>query len=168
MRRGAWCHCGSHPVREKRDDSPRWRLTGVHHEEGAVHSGRVFLGRLSGSSSLAFFGFGCVVVLVLLGTVGLYNTDHYFVAHFCLGIFLPFIFYGITANYIGFWVGMVMTSIFHFGYELWEDQLTRATYSPDIDEIISGAIGMLAAYFIYRGWGKRMDLKYENTLPAAQ
>jgi hypothetical protein len=107
--------------------------------------------------ALSFFLAGCCIVALLQFTVGLYYTPHYFVAHFMLGLFLPFFFYSMGGMPLTFWIGILLTSIFHFGYEFWEDQLTRSHYTPDWDQIVSGAVGLVFAYFVYRAWNKRLD-----------
>lgn len=105
--------------------------------------------------ALSFFLFGCVLVVVLQFTIGLYFTPQYFLAHFCLGLFLPYFFYSIGASPISFWVGFLVTSVFHFGYELWEDQLSRTSYSLDWDQILAGGLGLFVAYLVYRAWNNR-------------
>ena len=105
-------------------------------------------------AALAFFVCGCMLVLALQFTVGLYFTQHYFVAHFLLGLFVPFFFYSLGGNSLTFWIGMLATATFHFGYEFWEDQLDRSTTVYDWDQIASGAVGLLAAFFVYRAWTK--------------
>ena len=106
-----------------------------------------------------FFLAGCCIVVLLLVTVGLYYTPHYFIAHFMLGLFLPFLFYSMGGMRLSFWIGILLTSIFHFGYELWEDQLTRSHFTPDWDQIASGALGLLVALLVYRAWNKRLDIE---------
>lgn len=113
-----------------------------------------------------FFAAGCVLVVALQATVGLYFTRHYFVAHFLLGLFLPFLFYSMGGMRLTFWIGMVLTAAWHFGYELWEDQLDRPTYTPDWDQIASGAVGLVAAWLIYRAWNRRLDLKTKQSATA--
>lgn len=105
--------------------------------------------------ALFLFLFGCSIVAILQITVGLYYTPHYFIAHFMLGLFLPFIFYSMGGDRISFWLGFIITSIFHFGYEFWEDQLTRSSYSPDWDQIVSGGVGLLMAWFVFHAWSRR-------------
>lgn len=107
-------------------------------------------------SALGFFLTGCAFVLILQITVGLYFTPHYFIAHFMLGLFLPFLFYSMGGIKLSFWIGLFVTSIFHFGYELWEDQLTRSVYSPDWDQINSGGVGLLVAWLIFYLWNKKI------------
>lgn len=103
-----------------------------------------------------FFLTGCAIVAALQFTVGLYFTRHYFVAHFLLGLFLPFVFYGMAGNGGTFWTGIVLTSGWHYCYEFWEDQLTRPVYSPDWDQIIAGTVGLAAAVVVYRAWNARL------------
>lgn len=107
--------------------------------------------------ALGFFAAGCALVAALLFTVGLHYTPHYFIAHFLLGLFLPFAFYAMGGFSFSFWLGIIDTAAFHFGYELWEDQLSRPTYAPDFDQIISGALGLVAAWLVYRAWNRRLD-----------
>jgi|SRR5690606_22818148 len=103
-----------------------------------------------------FFIIGCAIVGVLQFTIGLLFTPHYFVAHFLLGLFLPYLFYAVGAGTrFGFWAGMLATAVFHFGYELWEDQKTRSFYSPDWDQIGAGAVGLFFAWLIYVAWNRR-------------
>lgn len=106
--------------------------------------------------ALDFFLFGCSTVAALQYTVGLYFTPHYYIAHFMLGLFLPFFFYAMGGLRLTFWLGLLATSIFHFGYELWEDQLTRSQYNPDWDQILAGGIGILAAWGVYRAWNTKL------------
>lgn len=101
-----------------------------------------------------FFFCGCLLVLTLQSTVGLYFTSHYYVAHFLLGLFLPFLFYSMGGSSLTFWIGMFVTASFHFGYEFWEDQLNRNPHVYDWDQIASGAVGLVAAFFVYRAWNK--------------
>jgi len=107
--------------------------------------------------ALCFFLIGCVLVAILQFTVGLYFTSHYFVAHFMLGLFLPFLFYSMGGTNLSFWIGIIITSIFHFGYEFWEDQLTRNVYSPDWDQIFSGGIGLVVAWIVFRVWNRKFS-----------
>jgi len=104
-----------------------------------------------------FFIAGCLLVVALQATVGLYFTKHYFIAHFLLGLFLPFFFYSMGGTRLTFWVGWCLTAAWHFGYEFWEDQLTRAHYSPDWDQIASGGIGLAAAWLVYAQWNRHLD-----------
>lgn len=105
---------------------------------------------------LLFLAGSCGVVLLLF-TIGLYHTPHYFIAHFMLGLFLPFLFYSMGGMPLTFWIGIILTSIFHFGNEFWEDQLPRNHYTPDWDQIASGAVGLVAAYLVYRAWNNKLD-----------
>lgn len=113
-----------------------------------------------------FFAAGCILAVALQATVGLYFTRHYFVAHFLLGLFLPFLFYSMGGMRLTFWIGMVLTTTWHFGYELWEDQLDRPAYTPDWDQIASGAVGLVAAWLIYRAWNRLLDLKTKQSVTA--
>jgi len=101
---------------------------------------------------LSFFMLGCLMVVLLHFTIGLYWTSHYFIAHFMLGLFLPFLYLVVAGTKTSFVVGIVITSIFHFGYEFLEDQLTRTSYSPDWDQIISGGLGIVFACYVYKIW----------------
>ncbi|EIU6794087.1 hypothetical protein L5150_004513 [Vibrio parahaemolyticus] len=109
--------------------------------------------------SLLFFGSGCSLVLILQFTIGLYFTEHYFVAHFFLGLFLPFAFYGVAGNKFSYWFGFFATLIFHLGYELWEDQLDRSSYIVDWDQVVSGLVGIFFSFLIYRWWEKNIKPK---------
>ena len=104
-----------------------------------------------------FFAAGCLLTGALQATVGLYFTHHYFVAHFLLGLFLPFAFFGIGGMPLTFWIGLALTATWHFGYEFWEDQLDRPVYTLDWDQIISGAFGLVAAWLTYRAWNRHLD-----------
>ncbi|WP_051174586.1 hypothetical protein [Thauera phenylacetica] len=104
-----------------------------------------------------FFASGCVLAIALQATIGLYFTRHYFVAHFLLGLFLPFLFYSMGGMRLTFWTGMALTAMWHFGYELWEDQFDRPGYTPDWDQIVSGAVGLGAAWVTYRAWNRHLD-----------
>ncbi|GGE94595.1 hypothetical protein [Pseudoalteromonas gelatinilytica] len=104
--------------------------------------------------SWLFFFAGCALVLTLQSTIGLYFTTHYFVAHFLLGLFLPFAFYGFAGTKGLYWVGFFLTLVFHLGYELWEDQLTRPSYIVDWDQVVSGLVGLAMSYVIYHWWEK--------------
>tara|TARA_R110001583_G_scaffold182313_1_gene340024 strand:+ start:1756 stop:2085 length:330 start_codon:yes stop_codon:yes gene_type:complete len=90
--------------------------------------------------SFLFFTAGIALVLTLQFTIGLYFTTHYFLAHFLLGLFLPFAFYAFTGTKALYWLGFTSTLIFHMGYELWEDQLTRPSYIVDWEQVISGLV----------------------------
>jgi len=113
--------------------------------------------RKTSLAAFLFFAAGCCLVVLLLATIGLYYTRHYFVAHFLLGLFLPFLFYSMGGMPLTFWIGMLVTAIFHFGYELWEDQLTRPVYTPDWDQIASGGVGLIAAWLVYSMWNRFLD-----------
>ncbi len=109
-------------------------------------------------AALAFFLAGCALVALLQFTIGLYFTSHYFVAHFLLGLFLPFLIYSFGGSDWAFWIGISLTAAFHFGYEFWEDQLDRNPHVYDWAQIASGALGMVAAYAVFcawRRWGNR-------------
>ena len=106
-------------------------------------------------AAITFFMFGCLIVLALQFTVGLLFTKHYFVAHFLMCLFLPFYFYSMGANSLSFWLGSLLTAAFHFGYEFWEDQLSRQTHVYDWDQIASGAVGLTAAFIVYAIWNRR-------------
>lgn len=105
---------------------------------------------------------GCCVVALVLFTIGLYYRPYYFLAHFMLGLVVPFFFYSMGGIRLTFWLGITLTSIFHFGYEFWEDQLTRIYYTPDWDQIISGALGLFSSYIIYHLWNKKLDKEYHQ------
>ncbi|MCW5255811.1 hypothetical protein D5038_05420 [Verminephrobacter aporrectodeae subsp. tuberculatae] len=53
------------------------------------------------------------------------------IAHFLLGLFLPFLFYRIDGMRLTFWIGMALTATWHFGYAFWEDLLDCPVYTPD-------------------------------------
>ncbi len=108
-------------------------------------------------SAFLFFAVGCILVVLLQATIGLYFTRHYFIAHFLLGLFLPFLFYSMGGMQLTFWIGMALTAGWHFGYEFWEDQLTRPVYTPDWDQIASGTVGLITAWCIYRLWNRHLD-----------
>ncbi|MEO3715585.1 hypothetical protein [Roseateles flavus] len=108
-------------------------------------------------AALGFFAAGCLMVVILQGTIGLYFTRHYFIAHFLLGLFLPFAIYAMGGMRLTFWIGWCLTATWHFGYEFWEDQLTRSSYSLDWDQIASGSVGLLAAWQVYRLWNRHLD-----------
>jgi len=104
--------------------------------------------------SWLFFFAGCALVLTIQFTIGLYFTPYYFIAHFLLGLFLPFAFYGFAGTKGFYWIGFALTLLFHLGYELWEDQLTRPSYIIDWDQVVSGLAGLTMSYIIYRWWEK--------------
>ncbi len=115
--------------------------------------------------ALGFFLLGCLIVVALQFTIGLYFTKHYFVAHFLLGLFLPFCFYSMGGLNISFKIGWFLTAFFHFGYELWEDLLTRPLgSSPDWDQVLTGSLGLIAALFVYRRWNLYLDSKPSTSL----
>jgi len=107
--------------------------------------------------SLLFFVAVCLLVTALQLTIGLLFTPHYFLAHalFCLS--MPFYFYAMDGSPRAFLSGWLATAGFHFAHELWEDQLTRASYSPDWDQILAGTAGLVAAWLIYRAWNRQQD-----------
>jgi hypothetical protein len=92
------------------------------------------------------------LVVGMQSTVGLYNTSHYFIAHFMLCLFLPFFFYSITGSSPLFWLGVFVTAFFHFGYEFWEDQQTRTIHQLDWDQLIAGTVGLFVAWVVYKNW----------------
>ncbi|QTD43598.1 hypothetical protein [Ottowia testudinis] len=109
-----------------------------------------------------FFAAGCVLVVILQTTIGLYFTRHYFVAHFLLGLFLPFLFYSMGGMRLTFWTGMALTATWHFGYEFWEDQRDRPVYTPDWDQIVSGTVGLVAAWATYHAWNRHLDARAQS------
>ena len=113
-----------------------------------------------------FFAVGCILAVALQATVGLYFTRHYFVAHFLLGLFLPFLFYSMGGMRLTFWIGMALTATWHFGYEFWEDQLDRPVYTLDWDQIVSGTVGLVAAWVTYRAWNRYLDVGAQQSVTA--
>src|SRR5690606_5419198 len=102
-------------------------------------------------------GSGKLTVTALQLTIGLLFTPHYFLAHalFCLS--MPFYLYAMDGSPRAFLSGWLATAGLHFAHELWEDQLTRAGYSPDWDQILAGTAGLVAAWLIYRAWNRQQD-----------
>lgn len=49
-----------------------------------------------------------------------------------------------------FRTALLVTATWHFGNELWEDQLTRETFMVDMDQLAAGVIGMVLAWMLYR------------------
>lgn len=110
--------------------------------------------------SILFFLFGCLLVLGLQFTIGLYFTTHYFIAHFLFGLFFPYLFYSFAGNKLTYWIGFSLTLIWHLSHEFWEDQKTRSTYIVDFDQVVSGLIGLLVSFLIYRWWEKSVKPRF--------
>jgi len=55
-----------------------------------------------------------------------------------------------------FRTALMVTAIWHFGNELWEDQLTRSAYRVDMDHLIAGVVGMALAWWLYRALAARL------------
>ncbi|WP_162621114.1 hypothetical protein [Vibrio casei] len=83
-------------------------------------------------------------------SIGLYGTNHYFLSHFFFFLALPFAFALIGRDEISARIGIIVSSIFHFGYEFWEDQLDRPSYNLDWDKIVSGGAGIVLAHVILK------------------
>lgn len=94
-----------------------------------------------------------------MSTVGLHFTRHYFVAHFLFGLFFPFVGYAMGGTRVSFWIGITLTAVWHYGNELWEDQLDRAVANYDWDHIVAGTLGMVAAWWCYRAWNRYLDAR---------
>jgi hypothetical protein len=82
------------------------------------------------------------------------------IAHFCLGLFLPFLIYAAGGMKVLFLIGLTITAFFHYGYEFWEDQLTRSHYSPDWDQIATGTLGLILATIIFYFWEKFANSRF--------
>lgn len=103
-------------------------------------------------------------IVLLLNTFGLYGTSHYYLAHFLLFLCLPFAFCLIGQDRLCFQIGILVGGVFHFGYELFEDQVGRATYSPDWDQVIAGGLGLLLSYVIFNYCERRIMLHTINSM----
>jgi len=74
----------------------------------------------------------------------------YFLAHFWFGLSFPFVLYLILGTPGGFYLGLFLGAVWHYGNEFWEDQLTRPVFSLDVDHLISGTIGLAVAMFFFK------------------
>lgn len=133
--------------------------------------------------SLAIFLASAFAVLSLQLTVGLTGTGHYFLGHFFFGLGFPFLFYsffrslrsgkdncwnwvlarpalkrwldrGVNAT-TSFYFSLGMMSLWHLENELWTDQLTRESFTLDVDHFIAGAIGLALAAVAYQALRRR-------------
>lgn len=108
-------------------------------------------------SNLVLFTLGCLFVIFLQMTVGLYYTNHYFVAHFLFGLIFPFIGCSITGEKWGFRVMWVITLTLHLCHELYLDQLDRSQTIYDWDQVITGLLGLSFSIFAFRWWNGLQD-----------
>ncbi|WP_372997488.1 hypothetical protein [Marinobacter sp.] len=133
--------------------------------------------------SAVIFTAVCLLVLSIEYTAGLVGTSHYYLGHFFFGLAFPYLGYGVfslgrdlpekpanwvyarpalhraltrflaVATHFYFWLGV--TTFWHLGNELWEDQKTRAVFSVDLDHLTAGIIGLVLSAAIYEAIRKQ-------------
>jgi hypothetical protein len=104
--------------------------------------------------ALGAFVLVCLVVVVLEAKFHV-SRHAYWIDHGLFGLGFPFALFAA----LGSWrLAFGLTAAWSLGNELWEDQLTRATFSVDWDHLAADLAGVILAYLLVR---------WLNTRPAA-
>lgn len=96
--------------------------------------------------ALGAFVLVCAVVAALEAKFHV-SRHAYWIHHGLFGLGVPFALFAT----LGSWrLAFGLTAAWSVGNELWEDQLTRATYSVDWDHLVADFAGLLIAYLLLR------------------